>query len=117
MMPFTIGKDGLLNSTIIKDSPLGSGLHIFIFSYNPVTGNYIEGPKLCCGRARIFTASSDGKLYASGETGIYSFDPATNKLEYFLYPQELSGFSIYQFSEKLIEASDHKLYGMISDAG
>jgi uncharacterized repeat protein (TIGR03803 family) len=104
---FTLANDGKLYSTIQKPHQYPEDPEYWIFSYNPDSGEYKELFRVL-ERVGTFTKASNGRLYAISETRVYSYDPIGNSIEVFAYPPTLFGLS----RQKLIEASDHKLYGM-----
>lgn len=107
---FTVATDGNLYSTLeIEKSEVEFEYQIFAF--NPITRNY----KVITRRSgnAYFTQLSDGKMYASVGGGVEIFDPATNKVEYSFPESDQPEF----YSQNLIEAADHKLYGITTSTG
>lgn len=106
---FTLGNDGNLYSIIQRQVKTGTQVsyEYLLFSFNPSKGEYKELVKIGTGGFGVFMKASNGILYSSGPTGIYSYDPISKLLNF---------FPSYQwYSERLIEGADHKLYGMSGD--
>lgn len=86
----TEGRDGLLYGISPYRGPFTNDA--LLYSYNPATDQIqvVDSIKLTIGRAEPggFAAAADGKLYATTENGIYSFDPISRKIEVVYESQE-----------------------------